>query len=198
MHSQGLLLVFGLRTIVLVMPYQGESESLLESAKDHLFGHETTVAHRSEPLIIEVVRNALAQDLRKRRLRLRDLRIGQVAEREAEAIGPDVCRREWCRRPAQVLHPNTLMGEVSRRPTEDRKVLHRFGMPILESAVGNSPPFHVPAAADSIESVGRGPTFLFQAIDGIGPVLGGNDARKLFHLEIFRQPLELHGTAGVS
>src|SRR5579875_425154 len=108
-----------------------------------------------------------------------------------KAIGPNISRRVGCGNLAEILHNDVVMMQIAARAVENGQVLHRGGVAIFQTTVGETARFEAPAAAYRRQRVQRGPAAFLQAIQSIRAV-GGGDCGKFLNLKIVRLLFDLH------
>ena len=87
---------------------------------------------------------------------------------------------------------NVVVMEVAARTVQDREILDRPGVTILEAAEGDAARLDAPTAAERHKRVGRGPAAFLQSVKRERPGLRGNNVGDFLDVEIIRQLLELH------
>src|SRR5262245_21483481 len=182
--EQALLLLFG-RAIVFIRRRQDLPQRLLVAPKPKLPGDEAGAAgDRAETLVVKVIGNAAGAYLLQGDGRGRDVGFLQAAQDQLKPIGADVLRAVRLLDLAEPGDLDALMVQVAARPMEDRQVLDRARMTVLEPAVGEPAQVELPAAANGGESVRRGPACLLQPIKAEHAPVAGSDVGHFLDLEV--------------
>src|SRR5262249_14338769 len=106
-------------------------------------------------------------------------------------------RRKWLWRLAKVGEREAFLAKVPGRPAFDCQMLRCMGMPILETAVGQTRAANLPLPPNRTDGIRRGPITLLQAIKS-EVAFRWDDVGDLVHLEIFWRLFDLHGGDALS
>src|SRR5262249_15497975 len=110
-----------------------------------------------------------------------------------EPVRTNIVRSIRFRHLTEVVQSDGLVGQPAPRSVENREVLDGVGVAILEPAVGNPAPVHLPAAADRSDRIQGGPAALFQPIKGKQSLVRGGNIGEFLYLKIVRVLFEFHG-----
>ena len=149
-------------------------------------------ADRAEPLVVEVVRQAVAGQRGEPGQGAFDRRGGQVAEHHDEPIAAELARAIGRREPAERLEVEARLVQRPVGSVDDGQVLDRLRVPILQAAVADPPSRQVPAPADGLDGLERSHPALGQPVENETALVTGSNQRKFLDLEIVGLAFELH------
>ena len=187
------LLVAGVGAVGGVGLGDGQAEGLLVVAGQPGPRDEVAVvADRAEPLVVEVVGEAVDGQLAEGDLRRLGLLLREVAEDDREPVPPELVRPVRVGQPAERLHVEPSLAEASVGAVEDRQVLDRDRVPVLQPAVADLAAREVPAPADLLDRLERPDPSLGEPVEGESADVTPFDQGEFLDPEILGLTLELH------
>ena len=149
-------------------------------------------ADRAEPLVVKVVRNAVAGHVGECGLCAGGGFIRQRPQHDLKAVGADVGRAERPLRLSQVFEREVRLLQVARRTALDRQVLHGDGVPILQPRIRDAVSWQLPAPENCIDCFGSPQPALGEPVQCEGAALRRGDVRQFGDAEVLRLALDLH------
>ena len=148
---------------------------------------------RAEPLVVEVVRQAVAGQLRRAPRAARSPP-GTVRSRRttAKRLPRNCAGPVGMGQPAQRLQ---VEARLVQRPVGPSRIVRYWtvdGVPVLQPAVADPPPGEVPAPADRLDRLERPQPALGQPVEDEPAPVAPRDDGQLLDPEILGQALELH------
>ena len=123
-----------------------------------------------------------------------DLVIRHVTDGDGEAVGRDVVGAVRLGDLAEIGELEIGVRQLALWAAIDRQVLDRLGMAIFEAADDDAAHLELPASADDLQCVGRGPAVFVEAIEGEVALFAAGQVGEFFDFEVCRFLLDVHTT----
>ncbi len=193
MFAQHSLLVPVARPVQRVRFGQGEPQRALPvAAYPGLADELTALPHRPEPLVVEVVRQPIANDVVQRRTRRRNITIGQRPNDDLKAVAPNVAWDDSAVDLAEIVEFQVRLTQSAPRPALDADELTRLGVPVLQAAASKSLTRDLPAAAHRVDCLQAADPTLHQPVQREVARSARREVRQFLHPKIIGQSLQFH------